>query len=63
MSLSPCCFRKIVRRNGRRKIVPSQVIQLTELLARAALAAAGYHRHDRGNWRKRRDRPGKADRD
>ena len=25
-------------------------------LARLALSAAGYHQHDRGQWRKRRDR-------
>jgi hypothetical protein len=25
-----------------------------ELLSRASLIAAGYHRHDRGEWRKRR---------
>jgi hypothetical protein len=28
--------------------------ELTDLLARAALAAAGYHQHKRGEWRKRR---------
>jgi hypothetical protein len=28
--------------------------ELAEVLARAALAAAGYHRHDRGAWRRRR---------
>jgi hypothetical protein len=28
---------------------------LGEALARAALLAAGYHRHHRGEWRKRRD--------
>jgi hypothetical protein len=28
---------------------------LTELLARAALVAAGYHRHDRGAWRRCRE--------
>ena len=27
-----------------------------EFLARAALLAAGYHKHNRGEWRKRRDR-------
>jgi len=27
----------------------------TELLARAALAAAGYRQHRRGEWRKRRE--------
>jgi hypothetical protein len=30
--------------------------ELTELLARAALLAAGYHCHKRGEWRKRRAR-------
>jgi hypothetical protein len=29
--------------------------ELTEDLARAALVAAGYHRHDRGEWRRRHD--------
>jgi hypothetical protein len=28
--------------------------QLTDLLVTAALMADGYHRHDRGAWRKRR---------
>ena|SRR5215208_2696414 len=27
-----------------------------DVLARAALLAAGYHRHNRGQWRKRRER-------
>jgi hypothetical protein len=27
----------------------------TDLLARSALVAAGYHRHDRGAWRRRRE--------
>jgi hypothetical protein len=27
-----------------------------EVIARAALLAAGYHRHNRGEWRKRRER-------
>jgi hypothetical protein len=31
--------------------------ELTDLLARAALAAAGYRRHHRGEWRKRRGHP------
>jgi hypothetical protein len=30
---------------------------LADALARGALLAAGYHRHHRGPWRKRRDRP------
>ena len=28
---------------------------LVDQLTRAVLLAAGYHRHDRGEWRKRRD--------
>src|SRR3954470_25052496 len=28
--------------------------ELGEMLARAALLAAGYHQHDRGPWRRRR---------
>ncbi len=31
-----------------------QMCQEVELLARAALVAAGFHRHKRGEWRKRR---------
>jgi hypothetical protein len=29
--------------------------ETTDLVARAALASAGYHQHKRGEWRKRRD--------
>jgi hypothetical protein len=29
--------------------------ETTDLVARAALLAAGYHRHHRGDWRKRRE--------
>jgi hypothetical protein len=29
--------------------------ELTDVLARAALVAAGYHRHDRGEWRRCRE--------
>jgi hypothetical protein len=32
------------------------VIETTDVLAHAALVAAGYHLHKRGEWRKRRDR-------
>jgi hypothetical protein len=39
-----------------------ELAELADLLARATLVAAGYHRHDRGTWRRRRERPGKADR-
>jgi hypothetical protein len=31
-----------------------RLTETTDLLARAALLAAGYHRHKRGEWRKRR---------
>jgi hypothetical protein len=31
-----------------------QLHDLAELVARTALAAAGYHQHHRGEWRKRR---------
>lgn len=31
------------------------VVELTELVARAALRAAGYRQHRRGAWRKRRE--------
>ena len=30
--------------------------EVADLLVRAALVAAGYHQHNRGNWRKRRGR-------
>lgn len=29
--------------------------ELADVLARAALVAAGYHRHHRGEWRRRRE--------
>jgi hypothetical protein len=35
--------------------------ETTELLARAALLAAGFHRHRRGEWRKRREQDRPAD--
>jgi hypothetical protein len=31
------------------------VSESTDLLARAALLAAGFHQHKRGDWRKRRE--------
>src|SRR5262245_32913242 len=34
-----------------------RVCEMTSLLARAALLAAGYHQHDRGAWRRRRRVP------
>jgi hypothetical protein len=38
-----------------------ELIQLTDALVAATLTVAGYHRHDRGAWRRRRDRPGLAE--
>jgi hypothetical protein len=31
-----------------------ELYEAAEVLAQAALAAAGYHQHKRGGWRKRR---------
>ena len=33
-----------------------ELCEAAELVARAALIAAGYHRHNRGEWRKQRER-------
>ena len=38
-----------------------ELIQLTDALVAATLTVAGYHRHDRGAWRRRRERPGEAE--
>jgi hypothetical protein len=38
-----------------------ELIQLTDALVAATLTIAGYHRHDRGAWRRRRDRSGPAE--
>jgi hypothetical protein len=32
----------------------SAFCEVSEILARASLLLAGYHRHDRGEWRRRR---------
>jgi hypothetical protein len=32
-----------------------RLIEMTALVARAALLAAGYHQHKRGKWRKKRE--------
>jgi hypothetical protein len=37
----------------------AKLCEIAETLARAALLAAGYHRHNRGEWRKRRMSPSK----
>src|SRR5690348_12778986 len=34
---------------------------ITDLLVQAALLAAGYHRHERGEWRRWKDEPRKPD--
>ncbi len=39
-----------------------ELAELTDLLVKVALVAAGYHRHDRGKWRRCRERPGRTDR-
>jgi hypothetical protein len=33
-----------------------ELVKATEILARAMLLTAGYHRHNRGGWRKRREK-------
>lgn len=33
-----------------------ELCEASEILARAALVAAGYHQHNRGEWRKRREK-------
>ena len=38
-----------------------RVCQGVDLLARAALVAAGYHQHKRGEWRKKRGHPKRAE--
>ncbi len=35
----------------------TELCDAAESLARAALVAAGYRQHNRGEWRKRRERP------
>jgi hypothetical protein len=35
----------------------TELDELTELVARAAMAAAGFHRHHRGEWRRKRGQP------
>jgi hypothetical protein len=39
-----------------------ELSRAADALMAAALIAAGYHRHDRGQWRKRRDRTASPDR-
>ena len=35
-----------------------ELCEAAEVIARAALLASGYHRHNRGEWRKRRGQSG-----
>lgn len=42
---------------------PAPLDALADAVARAALLAAGYHRPNRGPWRKRRARPDQEPRD
>ena len=35
-----------------------ELCEAAEVIARAALIASGYHRHNRGEWRKRREQRG-----
>src|SRR5215203_2249945 len=37
----------------------AKLCEITEALSRAALLAGGYHRHNRGEWRKKRMSPRK----
>lgn len=34
-----------------------ELCDAAEVIARAALLASGYHQHNRGEWRKRREQP------
>jgi len=45
------------KRNLEALVAPLEELHhAVEVLVRAALIASGYHRHNRGEWRKRRDR-------
>ena len=51
---------KISRREERERLdalaAPvEELCEAAEVIARAALIASGYHRHNRGEWRKRRE--------
>jgi hypothetical protein len=35
-----------------------ELCEAAEVIARASLVASGYHQHNRGEWRKRRERRG-----
>ena len=38
-----------------------ELCEVSDIVARAALVAAGYHRHDRGPWRRRCREPERAE--
>jgi hypothetical protein len=51
---------KVSRREARERLDAlaasvEELCEAAEVLARAALIASGYHRHNRGEWRKRRE--------
>ena len=51
---------KVIRREEREHLdalaAPvEELCEAAEVIARAALIASGYHRHNRGEWRKRRE--------
>ncbi len=51
---------KVSRREERERldalVAPvEELCEAAEVIARAALIASGYHRHNRGEWRKRRE--------
>ena len=49
--------RKEERRRLEALLAPvDELHEATEVLARAALLISGYRRHNRGQWRRRRDR-------
>ena len=52
---------KVIRREERECLdalaAPvEELCEAAEVIARAALLASGYHQHNRGEWRKRRER-------
>jgi hypothetical protein len=47
-------LRAAERREQEADDLVGQVCEATETLTRAALLSAGYHRHHRGEWRRRR---------
>src|SRR5947209_6357382 len=48
-------FRAAQARQQEAEAALLRLCDLTDVLARAALLAAGFHQHDRGAWRRRRE--------